>query len=96
MNDMAVNIINCFFCWSIVVFAIAGYIITLKRTGERWLFWIVLAGGWGLLAIFETLLATGTNMEKIQITTVWLSSYLLVMASLLILFLRFIQIKSRI
>jgi len=95
MNDAAVNIVNCFFCWSIVALALFGYFLTIKRTGERWPFWVVLAVGWSLLAIFETLLAAGANIAKIQIITVWLSSYLLVMASLLILFLRFIQLKSR-
>ena len=95
MNTTAINIINCLFTWSIVALAIGGYLITLKRIKERWPFWIVLAVGWGFLATFETLMASGVPIGNLQITTVWLTSYLLVMASLLLLFLKFIQIKAR-
>ena len=93
MNATAVNIVNCLFTWSIVALAIGGYLITLKRTREKWPFWIVLAVGWGFLAIFETLLSSGIAIGNLQITAVWLASYLLVMTSLLLLFLTFVQIK---
>lgn len=96
MNAIIIDVINCIFCWSIVGLSVTGYLLTLKRTGERWLFWVVLAIGWAFLAIIETSIAAGINMDRIQITTIWLSSFLLVMASLLILFLKFIQIKSKI
>lgn len=45
MNQMVINVTNCVFTWSIVVLAAGGYFITLKRIGERWMFWIVLATG---------------------------------------------------
>jgi hypothetical protein len=93
MNTTAVNIINCLFTWSIVALAIGGYLVTLKRTREKWPFWVVLAVGWGVLAIFETLLASGIAIGNLQISAVWLASYLLVMTSLLLLFLKFVQIK---
>ncbi len=95
MNTTVIDIINCIFAWSIVACAVGGYILTLKRIGERWPFWIILAVGWSFLAIFETLLAGGLYFSNLEITTVWLASYLLVMASMLLLFLKFIQIKSR-
>ena len=95
MNQTAINVINCVFTWSIVIMAAVGYFITLKRIGERWMFWIVLATGWACMAVFETLLASGIQISRVQITTIWLTSYLLVMASLLLLFLKFIQIKAR-
>jgi hypothetical protein len=95
MSSVIINIVNCVFSWSIVALAISGYLITLKRIREKWLFWIVLAIGWAFVAIFETLMASGVNIDSMQITTAWLSSYLLVMASLLLLFLKFIQIKAK-
>jgi len=94
MNTTVINMINCLFAWSIVALAIGGYFLTLKRIREKWPFWIVLAIGWGFLAIFETLMASGLATSNLQITTVWLTSYLLVMASLLLIFLKFIQIKA--
>jgi uncharacterized membrane protein len=95
MNSTAVNVVNCVFAWSIVALAVCGYLLTLKRIGEKWPFWVVLAVGWGFLAVFETLLADGIHIGNLQITSAWLASYLLVMASLLLLFLKFIQIKAR-
>jgi hypothetical protein len=95
MNTTVIDIINCVFAWSIVAFAVGGYLLTLKRIGERWPFWIILAVGWSILAVFETLLASGLNIDHLKITTVWLASYLLVMASMLLLFLKFIQIKAK-
>jgi hypothetical protein len=95
MNSDAVSIINCLFCWSIVALAIGGYLVTLKRLGEKWPFWIVLAVGWAFLAAFETLIASGITIPDIQTTTAWLVSYLLVMSSLLLIFLKFIQIKAK-
>jgi hypothetical protein len=95
MNSTAINIINCTFAWSIVALAVCGYLLTLKRIGEKWPFWVILAIGWAFLAVFETLLASGVAIGNIQITSAWLASYLLVMASLLLLFLKFIQIKAK-
>jgi hypothetical protein len=95
MNQTAVNVVNCVFTWSIVALAAGGYLLTLKRIHEKWPFWIILATGWALLAVFETLMASGLQISSLQITTVWLTSYLLVMTSLLLLFLKFIQIKAR-
>jgi len=95
MNSTIVNIINCVFSWSIVALAIGGYLLTLKRIGERWPFWIILAIGWALLAIFETVLASGVSVGGSHMTTAWLLSYLLVMASLLLIFLKFIQMKAK-
>jgi hypothetical protein len=95
MNEIIVYIINCAFCWSIVGLAVAGYLLTVKRVRERWMFWIVLAASWSLLAILETVMACGIDLGRIQITAIWLSSFLLVMASLLLLFLKFVQMKAK-
>jgi hypothetical protein len=95
MNSTTISVVNCVFSWSVVALAFGGFIITLKRTGEKWPFWIILAIGWGFLAVFETLLASGVQTSRSQIATVWLTSYLLVMASLLLLFLKFVQMKAK-
>ncbi len=95
MNTAGINLINCIFCWSIVALAVCGYLLTLKRKKEKWPFWFVLAVGWGFLAIFETLRINDVPLNSLQITTAWLTSYLLVMTSLLLLFLKFVQIKAR-
>jgi len=92
MSSPIINIINSGFTWLIVALSVAGYVVTIKRIGQRWSLWILLATGWALLAIPYTLLLMGISIGRTEIVAIWLSSYLLVMASLLLLFLKFIAI----
>jgi Na+/phosphate symporter len=88
-------VVNCGFAWVIVLLAVAGYFLTLRRTGERWAFWAVLAIGWGLFAISQTLLLGGVRPGEQYLVAVWLSSYLLVMASLVLIFIKLSKAKQR-
>lgn len=94
--DVPVSIyfLNASFSWFIVLLAIVGYFLTLRRMGERWIFWIVLASGWALFAIANTLITAGASMNLPFMILVWLSSYLLVVASLVILFIRLTKLKQ--
>jgi len=87
-------IVNCGFGWFIVILAIAGYFLTLKRQGEKWAFWNVLAVGWAFFAVAQTLLLTGTRVGAPYLTAIWLSSYVLVIASMVLLFIRLTRLKS--
>jgi hypothetical protein len=87
-------LVNCGFAWFIVLLAVAGYFLTLKRMGERWLFWIVLAVGWTFFAVAQTLLVTGISASMPYLTAIWLSSYILVVASLAILFMTLTKVKQ--
>lgn len=91
MDATMTNFVNFGFIWLIVALSIAGYMITIKRTGQRWSLWILLATGWALLAIPYTLLLIGIPIGVSEISAIWLSSYLLVMTSLLLLFLKLIS-----
>jgi hypothetical protein len=95
MNESFLNQINCGFCWLIVVLSVVGYQVTFKRIGQRWFLWVILALGWTLLAIPNTLLVIGIALGRPQLTAMWLSSYLLVMASLLLLFLKLVAMIKR-
>ncbi len=86
------QIVNIVFSWLIVLLAIAGYILTFRRMGERWLFWILLATGWALFAISHNFAMTNVNAAYLY--ALWLSSYVLVMASLVLLFLKLIRLRE--
>ena len=87
------NAVNCGFAWFIVVLSIAGYFLTMKRLGERWSFWIVLAIGWALFALAYTLVIAGVTAGVPYLIAIWLSSYILVTLSLALLFLRLTRTK---
>jgi len=80
--------VNCGFGWFIVLLAIAGYILTLRRMGERWSFWITLAAGWAFFAVAQTLLIAGVPAGVPYLAAIWLSSFVLVIASLVMLFVK--------
>jgi len=87
-------LVNCGFAWFIVLLAIAGYFMTLRRMGQKWAFWIVLAVGWAFFAVAHTLLVSGVSASMPYLTAIWLSSYVLVVASLALLFLTLTKVKQ--
>ena len=86
--------VNFGFGWLIVLLAIAGYLLTLRRMGEKWLFWIILAVGWAFFAIAQTLLITGVQAGVPYLVAIWLSSYVLVITSMILLFIRLTRVKQ--
>jgi hypothetical protein len=93
MDTPIVYAVNSGFTWFIVAMSIVGYGVTLKRIGQKWSLWIVLATGWTLLAIINTLLVVGIPIGKTETNALWLSSFILVMTSLLMLFLKLVQMS---
>ncbi len=87
-------LVNGGFGWLIVLLAITGYFLTLRRMGEKWLFWIVLAVGWAFFAIAQTLLIIGVQAGVPYLAAIWLSSYVLVIASMVLLFIRLTRVKQ--
>jgi hypothetical protein len=86
--------VNCGFAWFIVLLAVVGYFLTLKRMGQKWLFWIVLATGWAFFAVAQTLLVSGVSAGMPYLIAIWLSSYVLVAASLTLLFVTLTRVKQ--
>ena len=95
MDTPVSYLVNCGFGWFIVLLAIAGYFLTLKRMGEKWPFWIVLAIGWAFFAIAQTLLSAGVSAGAPYLAAIWLSSFILVIVSLVLLFIRLTKQSSK-
>ena len=74
--------------------AVGGYFITLKRIGERWMFWIILSCGWGLFAVAQTVVLAGNIENSSFISALWISSFVLVICSLVLVFLKLIRSKQ--
>ncbi len=87
-------LVNSGFAWFIALLAIVGYFLTLRKMGERWLFWIILAIGWAFFAVAQTLLINGVSAGMPYLVAIWISSYLLVMASLVLLFIKLTGAKQ--
>jgi hypothetical protein len=91
MPSVVSNAVNCGLSWFIVALALFGYVITMKKTGERWMFWIVLSCGWGLFAVAQTVVLLGNIENTAFISALWISSFVLVVCSLLLVFLKLIK-----
>ncbi len=86
--------VNSGFAWFIVLLAIVGYFLTQKRMHEKWLFWIILAVGWGFFAVAQTLIVTGIDAGTPYLIALWLSSYVLVIVSLVLLFIQLTKVRQ--
>jgi len=93
MDISVPQIVNIVFSSLIILLAILGYILTLKRMGEKWFFWLLLAIGWALFAICNAFAMT--NADIAYLYAVWLSSYVLVMASMVLLFFKLIRLREK-
>ncbi len=88
MSDTLLHGVNCGFAWFIVALAIGGYFLTYRKTGERWMFWIVLSSGWGLFAVAQTVVLVGTIQNSSLLGALWISSFVLIICSLALIFLK--------
>ena len=95
MSSTLSHAVNCGLAWFIVALAVIGYFITLKKTGERWMFWIVLSSGWGLFAVAQTVALIGGIEDSSFVWALWISSFVLVICSLVLLFFKLIKSKSK-
>jgi len=94
MDSTITNVINVVFALLIAVLSIVGYVLTNKRTGQRWSFWIVSATGWTLLSMPHIMLLAEKAMGVSVIAAIWLSSYILIVVSLVLLFLKLLEIMK--
>jgi len=92
MGAAASDLVNVGFSWLIVLMAAGGYFMTWRRTKEKWSFWITLSVGWALLAISNTLVVLDPVQQISLPTALALASYVFVMSSLLLLFLRLTRV----
>jgi hypothetical protein len=87
-------LVNSGLCWFIVLMSLAGYFLTLKRMKQKWMFWVLLAIGWTFLAITNTLSVMHISQGTSYLFAIWQSSYVLVFASLVLLFIKLVQIMK--
>lgn len=96
MDSTVTCIVNLVFALLIAALSIVGYVMTQKRTGQRWSLWIILATGWAVLAIPYILFLADLNLSVAAMGAIWLSSYILIMVSLVLLFLKLLEmVKQR-
>ena len=91
MDSTAICIVNLIFAAIIAILSIAGYFLTIRRTGQHWSLWIILATGWIILAIPYLLFLADLNLSVAAMAALWLSSYILIMVSLVLLFLKVLE-----
>jgi|WetSurMetagenome_2_1015567.scaffolds.fasta_scaffold866141_1 hypothetical protein len=91
MNIELHYLLNAGLCWLIVLTAAIGYFQTARRLKQKWTFWVMLIVGWALLAVSNSLSALRIGQGTGYALAVWLSSYVMVIASLVLLFLKLIQ-----
>jgi hypothetical protein len=95
MDTSIVYAVKSGLSWLVVGLSVLGYVLTWKRARQKWMLWVVLGAAWAIMAIPNTLLGIGVAMAERQLAAVWLTSYVLVAASLVLLFLKIIELTGQ-
>ena len=90
-----IYVVNDIFGWILVALSLIGYIVTLKRINQKWVAWLVLAAGWSLFSIAQTLLVTTEGVTTAFIVSLWIGSYTLVFAAIVLMFLKIIKMRQK-
>ena len=94
MEPSQIYLVNCVFGWALVVLSLLGYVLTWRGMGQRWAGWIVLASGWTLFALAQTLALMGSSFELRLLIALWVSSFVLVMVAILLVFLKLMRLRG--
>ena len=94
MNMQSYYLVSSLLCWFIVVFGLVGYFLIVRRLKQKWLFWLTLIVGWTLLAVANSISALGLGRGTFYPSAIWLSSYVMVIASIVLLFLKLIKVMG--
>jgi len=94
MDIHMTSLINSALAWVLVIATITGYFVTLRRHGEKLTFWLLLAAGWLCFAVSFTLVSIDASVGARSLVVGILASYVLIMSSLIILFMRLVRVKA--
>lgn len=95
MDSTVTCAVNLVFTLLIAALSVFGYILTVKRIGQRWFLWVVLATAWVILAIPYILFLADLNLSVAVMAAIWLSSYILIMVSLVLIFLKLLEMMRQ-
>jgi hypothetical protein len=88
-------LVNGIFGWLLFALSLIGYIITIKRMNQKWAAWLVLAAGWALFSIAQTLLVTTDGITTAFIVSLWIGSYILVFTAVVLMFLKIVRLRQK-
>ena len=90
-----IYLINGIFGWVLLALSVTGYFVTIKRLNEKWAAWLVLASGWALFSVAQTLMITTEGVTTAFIIALWIGSYTLVFAAIVLMFLKIIKMRQK-
>ena len=88
-------LVNGIFGWVLLALSLIGYIVTIKRLNQKWVAWLVLASGWALFSVAQTLLITTEGVTTAFIVALWIGSYTLVFAAIVLMFLKIVKLRQK-
>jgi hypothetical protein len=95
MADQQIFMVNCVLGWTLLCLSVLGYVFTQRRFNERWFAWALLATGWGFFSLAQTFLVVDKALPLVVLITLWLSSYIMVISAIILLFLKLIHLKAK-
>lgn len=79
---MLMYVVNCVVSWIIVIVAVTAYYYIRRKTGQRWLFWPLLAAGYTFFAVTHSLILAGVSSGEPYMTVLRILGYAFVLGAL--------------
>jgi len=95
MESGQVLLVNAVFGWTLVALSVIGFVLTARKMGEKWAAWLVLGAGWALFALAQSLAIAYESIGMPLLVALWLSSFVLILTAILLMFLKLIRLRGR-
>ena len=77
-----------------LILSIVGYFYIYRKTGHKFIFWLLFASAWLVSCISYVLLIFGTHSDVWYITLIRIVTYLLFLATIISMFLELVKSKK--
>jgi hypothetical protein len=93
MSFIGMYIVGAAFNLVFLILSIAGYFYIARRTGNKFIFWLLFAAAWFFSFLSYIFLLTGTPSDMWYITLIRIITYIFFLATIISLFVELIKAK---
>ena len=94
MNFIGMYLVGGVFNLAFLILSIIGYFYVARKTGKKFIFWLLFASAWLVSCISYIFLIFGTHSDVWYITLVRIVTYLLFLATIISMFLELGRFKK--
>lgn len=94
MSFIGMYFVGAVFNLVFLILSIIGYCYIARKTGNRFIFWLLFAGAWLVSCISYIFLIYGTHSDVWYMTLIRIIAYLLFLTTIISMFLELVRFKK--